>query len=143
MRAFLILLLLNTPAFAQEKFGVVIGEKSKIVRRIVVPDRDATLVIPGFYTSKGESIIIIDRAKGAYPDVINAAIEQATGVKPSDPRTIVIDKDGMVVDVILADPELDSIPDKTLVLSPDADVGDKVDAKGAVLEKALPKPKKP
>lgn len=138
MKALLFLLLLVVPAFTQDKLGVVIGEKSKSIRRVVIPDADATLLVPGFYTGKGEALIILDRARGTHPTVLEAEVEKATGIKPASPRMIVLDENNTVVDVILVDPDIDDTSGKMLVRSKDASVGDRVDARGIVTEKANP-----
>lgn len=125
------------------KIGVVYGEVSGGLRYIVVPDRDEQLdSIHAKRLMPGEAMLSLDLAKvqvgknGLSDSVIRAELEKHTGKPIPDPRCVVVDN-GVVVDVMLADPLIDQMADgKSLVLSAVAEAGWQVDADGALVDSA-------
>jgi hypothetical protein len=104
------------------RVGVIYAAGSKIIRRIVVPDHPRELA---GHVSQGEALAEFDSDGIPSMEACDAAVLAATGVKPPDPRCVVIDEKGDVVDVLMADPELDAatFPGKTLRLHDKADRG--------------------
>lgn len=98
--------------------GIVIAAGSKMIRRIVIDHDD-----PASHAGEGETVILVGRAPSLEEAV--AAVIDTTGVTPPDPRCVVIDEKGEVVDVKMLDPELDAaaFPGKTLKLHSEADRG--------------------
>lgn len=105
MRAVLLLgLLAVTPAFAGN-IGVVYSCNAGQLRRVIIPDDDAQLA-KGTWVGSGECILVVDVATE-----VMAALEKATGVKPTNPLLAIVDPATMKVDrVIAADPVLDPPP---------------------------------
>jgi hypothetical protein len=115
---------------AATKIGVVYATGSGILRRWIVPDRDADL-IARHSVGAGESMILLDRANVPGDPVqaqafIEAAIGRVTGKAVPSPRCAIVDAGGTVVGTVMADPAIDHIPNCTLVLHPTADRGWKV-----------------
>lgn len=107
-------------------FGVVCSTASGIIRRIVYAD--TTIQLSGIANvQSGETLVLV--SSGPYPNstawrtAINTAVQTATGKIPGSSRCCVIDGGGNVVQVISADPALDSMPGMTLVLSDVANIG--------------------
>ncbi len=111
--------------------GIVHGCDSDFLRRIVVPGKgERPLVALG----PGECVLVQPQAAfAALSDAaIRAAIAQATG-RPAraygDDRAVVVDdKIASVIAVVLADPAVDLIPGKIVMLHPEAVVGDQYQA---------------
>lgn len=105
------------------QFAVFYSTASKILRRKVIPDRDAQLAahLPG----PGESRLLLPLAQPSDDDACRAAIAAATGVAPPSGRCAVVDGGGDVVEVCNADPELDAHPLGALVASDLAGPGDR------------------
>lgn len=105
------------------KKGVIYGTQTGIMRRIIVPDNDATLqshVLPG------ESLLVIDTAAVKPAEIAgqaNAALTALLGKVPPSGRAAVV-KNGVVVNVLIIDHVLETIPGATLVPSETADIGD-------------------
>jgi hypothetical protein len=108
--------------------GIVYGEQSGIVRHIIIPDNDAGL--RNVVLQPGEAIVAVDRLKfkKGSPDTNDAiaAVEEVRGKPSDDPRCVVVDAKGVVVDVLLADPLIDSDPKGSLVRDATAVIGDVV-----------------
>lgn len=125
------------------KIGVVYGEVSGGLRYIVVPDRDEQLdSIHAKRLMPGEAMLSLDLAKvqvgknGLSDSAIRAELEKHTGKPIPDPRCVVVDN-GVVVDVVLADPLIDQMAvGESLVLSAVAEAGWQVDADGALVDSA-------
>jgi hypothetical protein len=107
-------------------FGVVYSATSGQIRRYIYWDDDASgpgnvVLLPG------EALVEVSRGPYAnsaqWQAAINSAVTVAAGVAPGNPRCAVIDSSGNVVDMINADPAIDSIPGMTLVLTQTADIG--------------------
>lgn len=113
---------------AATSIGIIYGADSGIVRRIVIPDEDAQLA---GHVGPGEALLTIPRA--APHDVISvtAAVAKATGKDIPDSRCAVIDKAGVVVEMIHADPALDAVDghDLATCYAKEVSVGATYDAK--------------
>lgn len=107
---------------AAAKIGVVYATGSGILRRWIVPDNDADLTA-SHPVAAGETMLIVDRATIKSPADVDAAVAKAIGKVPPSPRCAVIDALGNVESVIMADPALDALPGKTLMLHADASPG--------------------
>lgn len=106
------------------KIGIVYARGSGILRRWIVPDNDADL-IASHPVSSGEAMILVDRANvPGDPALAQAFVENAitrvTGKPVPSARCAIVDKDGNVVGSQMADPALDNVPGKTLMLHADA-----------------------
>ena len=114
--------------------AIVYGERSGIVRRVVVTDEGAE-GLAGHY-GPGESILIVDAAEVVKFDPQKRRVvptldecralvaERRRGKPAADPRTLAIDDaSGEIERVLAADPALDSIPGRTLRSHPEAEVG--------------------
>lgn len=108
------------------RIGIVVSAGSKMIRRIVVPDvSDAEL---GFHPiSHGEQMLVINKPSNFDIAAVPAMVEQLTGVTPPSSRCAVVVKanavSGSVVNIIHADPAVDSVQGCTLMLDPTAEVG--------------------
>ncbi len=116
--------------------AIIYGAKSGITRRIVHCDTMAELA-RGRHYGDGESIVILDPAKimaEGLPDLdrCKALVAEARGLPAEDDRCIVIDnKTGDIVEVRMADPSLDVLPDGlTLFQDAKAEPGWALDAQG-------------
>lgn len=102
---------------------IVYGARSKIIRRIVVPGPGESL--PVGICQPGEAMLRAEIGMcDGLPRMDDAArcVTDVTGIIPPSGRCAVI-RDGVVVNVINADPHLDEITDCTLVLSETAAIG--------------------
>ena len=114
------------------KVGIVYSRNSKIVRRICYRDDDAHLSSLNLHPLEAvhitESAILHSHAERLGSAAVHIAaqsvIKEVHGIDsiPSA-RTCVIDAQGNVVDVIMADAEVDTIPDHILVHHDKAAVG--------------------
>lgn len=94
-------------------YGIIYAANSKAVRRIVVsddPNYDYSL-----HVGPGEAHIVADKKQGSDVFAARAAVEAATGEKSLEPLCAVIDKSGVVVKMMMADPELDAIEAHELI----------------------------
>ena|SRR5215475_3791543 len=100
------------------KFGIIYATKSKMIRRIIVPESDSTLTDGTHKVGEGETMLV---ASGEACDLASCIelVKEATGVVPADPRCFVLDKANKIVAVVHADPELDTHPLGTLVKQQD------------------------
>ena len=112
------------------QYGIVVSAGSKIIRRVVVPDNDATEL--SFHpVAAGEEMLVADLASApAAPDVsaiLDWLVHGKTGVVPPSSRCAVVVKanaiSGNVVDVKHADPAFDSVPGAVLMLHPTVAIG--------------------
>ncbi len=107
-------------------FGIVCSTVNAQIRRYVYPDTDAQMNTAA-NVGVGETLVLC--GIGPYPNTaawfaaVNAAVTTALGKAPGNPRCAVIDGTGNVVDVIMADPTIDSVPGMMLVLDANAGPG--------------------
>jgi len=96
------------------KFGIVYASGSKMIRRIIVPERETALTDGTHRAGPGETMLIAN----GRADLESCAehVRVATGVKPPRLRCAVLDQQNNVVDTILADPALDTHPLGRLML---------------------------
>ena len=100
------------------KIAVVYGTQSGIMRRVIVPSRDKDLDDPAL-VGPGESMLVMKGKDAPNMTAAKGALVKHLGFIPHSGRTAVISMDGVVENVIIADPALYSIPDKILVLCGD------------------------
>lgn len=94
-------------------FAIIYAEKTKAIRRIIVPDNEKEL--PGFFVAPGETMLVC-RDSEYDLDTCNILVELATGVAPASSECAVVDPlTNRVLEFLHADPELDTLPGKTLV----------------------------
>ncbi|MBV8133691.1 MAG: hypothetical protein JO282_14440 [Alphaproteobacteria bacterium] len=107
------------------QLAVFYATGSKILRRKVIPDNDAQLVLhqPGL----GESRLLLPLDRPYDDAACCAAIAAATGAYPPSSRCAVVGEDGGVVTTCHADPDLDVHPMGKLVLHPTAEPGDRLE----------------
>lgn len=107
--------------------GIVYSAKGLILRRVIQPDFDSQLDDPA-WVQPGETMLRIPIAdevltRGlSWEGIVEAKIGQAL----NSPRCAVVDPQGTVVNVICADPDLDSVPGHTLVLSLTHSIGETI-----------------
>lgn len=101
----------------------IYASESTILRRIFVPDQEEQLS-NNKLSESGESTVLIPLPASA--DACRAAIQKSSGKNAPDPTTAVV-VGGVVQQVLMLDPALDSIPAATLVPSVIAQVGDQWD----------------
>lgn len=114
---------------AGTKALIVCSARTKVPRRIIHPDDDAEIADPTQHAGPGEVVHVIDK-KHARADTIRSVVASLHGVNEAEipsGRCAVIGPDGVVVHVIMADPELDTHPDGRLVESDEASIGDRWD----------------
>jgi hypothetical protein len=116
------------------KVGIVYAAVSGIVRRYIYPTDDAELGQP-WHVGKGEAMLVVDQKVITSPLDIYVELSAHLGKVIPDPTCAVVDKLGNVVGMVMADPDLDTIDNHTLLLSKAAAVGDTV--VGGVLVKAV------
>jgi hypothetical protein len=88
------------------KVGIVYAAGSKMIRRIIVPDRDGELN-DQLHVMPGEVMLKVDKALGFSVAQASAHVFAATGVQPLNPRHALINPAGRVVRIVHADPTLD------------------------------------
>jgi hypothetical protein len=98
--------------------GVIYGEQSGIVRRIVVTDNEASLA---GHLAAGEALLILPN--GARHDLYSAtaAVALATGKRIPSNRCRIVDRGGREWGMIAADPLLDKLDGYDLVPVDDDD----------------------
>ena len=94
-------------------FGIIYATGSKQIRRIIVPDVDQALLDGTHTTLPGETLLIGTGSSDL--DSCNTLVLKATGVAPPDLHCAIVDNKNIVVSVLKADPDLDSIPGATLI----------------------------
>jgi hypothetical protein len=114
------------------RIGIVVSAGSKMIRRIVVPDRDDGELDHG-HVGHGERMIKVIRPSNLRMATIAALVRKHTGTVPPDSRCAVVRLDkpldmsnadtGEVVAVIHADPEIDAIDGCVLVSHPAVAIG--------------------
>jgi hypothetical protein len=112
-------------AMTATKIGVVYGTKSKIVRRVIIPDDDSELDNP-LHVGNGETLEKIPMGPHDH-----GTISKLLGTNPDHnaSRCAVVHPSGQVVKAIHADPEIDSVDNHpgfknhVLILHREADVG--------------------
>jgi hypothetical protein len=105
--------------------GIIYSRAQGRVRRIVVET-------PGFprvdytkdHVGPGESVLVIVPDKPVGPDECQAILNETLGKQHTSDRCAVVDKDGKVVHVVHADPNIDSHPAGTIVQHDTANIGD-------------------
>lgn len=123
--------LMGTPGFGSpSKMGVVYATGSKLIRRVIVPDSDRDLARSDFLGA-GESILVVPIGNPFDTSGLQKLVLDLHGldIVPCG-RCAVIDGHGDVVNVIMADPEIDSVAGHRLVTSETADVGWRYDGCG-------------
>jgi hypothetical protein len=106
-------------------FGAVYSIATGQIRRYYYPTDDSQIAT--YPLLPGEAIVSISR--GPYPNAaawqtaVTTAVTNAAGKAPGNPRCAMIDANGNVVGVIMADPSIDSVSGMTLVNTTVADVG--------------------
>lgn len=91
---------------------IVYGEKSKIIRRVIVSDEP---IDANEHTHTGEASIHVESISIFKQADIASAVEKATGVKPPDSKHAVVRQDGTIASILQCDPEIDVIPDHEIV----------------------------
>lgn len=108
------------------KIGIVVSTASKIVRRVVVPDINQS-EITNHPLAAGEQMVVVAAPASATVDAINNIVQQQTGIAPPSSRCAVVVKanavSGNVVNVVYADPAIDTVSGATLMLHPTATTG--------------------
>lgn len=94
-------------------FGIVYATDSNTVRRIVVSD-DPKYDF-AYHVGTGETLLIADKKLGTDVHSARAIVETVTGKKSPEPLVAIVDAQGSVVNMILADPKLDSVEGLALV----------------------------
>lgn len=99
--------------------GIVYGIKSGSLRRWIIPDNDTDLIL-SHPTSPGEAMLIVDgnlipKDVNLATPFIESAIQRVTGKKPITTVCDIVDKLGVTIGSIQADPDIDSVPDCVLV----------------------------
>lgn len=88
---------------AATKVAVIYGASSKILRKIVIPDKDGDLA--GFKLAADEAMRIIDRPSSDMFTAARAECRTVNGdVAPAEPRCAVVNEKGLVVSFLCADP---------------------------------------
>lgn len=105
------------------KVGIVYATQSGILRRYIYPTDDTELASP-FHVGIGEAMLIVDQKVITNPMDIWIELSQHLGKVIPDAKCAVLDKQGNVVDTIMADPVLDNIDNHTLIANSNATVGD-------------------
>ena len=114
--------------------GVIHSEKSKLVRRVIATDAHWTL--PD-HVGEGEALYVFetsaDVADNAHITQIHDKFYEEMGLteetKPN-PRCALVDANGMVTNMIMADPEIDKHPEGEVIAAPDdVAINDKWDGK--------------
>lgn len=103
------------------KIGIVYGQVSKAIRKVIIPATDAEL--DSMTLAVGEVMLVADKANGTDQATVKNAVQTATGVKPPNGRCAIVDGSGNVVGIISACPTLDAISGMSLVASDAAMVG--------------------
>lgn len=111
---------------AVTKFGIVYATASAQIRRYIYPTLSDS-EISNHPLQPGESLTTCNigpyASSAAWQTAITNAVTAAAGKAPGDPRCCVIDGSGKVVEVIMADPAIDTVSGMTLVNSSVANVG--------------------
>jgi hypothetical protein len=97
--------------------GVVYATGSKMIRRMIISDDDTNL--DNRHAGPGESFHLVAKVPGwIHLNTAKLAIRNLTGVDPPSTRCAVLDNNSRVESLIDADPDLDMLPNKTLVSAP-------------------------
>jgi hypothetical protein len=103
------------PVWAQERhFGVVYGAKTRIIRRIVIPDTNDELVGVRDRLIDGEAMALFQLPHSFGREEIQAAL----GPPAHSGRCCRV-RDGVVIEVIMADPAVDPTINGDLIVQSD------------------------
>lgn len=107
----------------ERTFGIVYATGSKMVRRIIVPDDPAMLHNGTHRVGPGETMLVVTGRHDL--ESCEAHVKDATGVMPPRLVCAVVNARNTITDLICADPEIDTLPDATMVhaYSPDVEIG--------------------
>lgn len=126
------------------KIGVVYGTSSGAIRYIVAPNTDDELTaVHAKRLQPGESIELISIAdilvgdNGLSMTKIRQALEAKIGKASPELKCAVVGSKNDVTDVIMADPAIDNIPTKRLIVSDVASKGDTA-AGDVIIQKLQP-----
>ena len=108
---------------ASTKFGIVYGNVTNIIRRVIEPDDDSYL--SSIVLKPGESLLQLDLIDHPVRTVLS--LQASVGPQRQSSRCAKIDNSGNVVDIIQADPTIDpAIGVHTIVQSDLAQKNDKL-----------------
>lgn len=134
----------------QTKVGIIYATGSKLHRGVVSPADDAELDNPAKWCGPGESLLIVDQTEVADKklsqtnipsiDVVASLLVDKIGTPAHSGRCCVVDKAGNVVNVIVADPAIDTLKDYTLILDENAGPGWNWTEKGGFVDLRPPPP---
>jgi hypothetical protein len=127
---------------AATRFAIVIASETKAIRRVIYPDDDNQQIS----IIDGEEVIFCPVESKGDLDQWKKLVEKETGIYPPDPLCAVLEDDGTVASVIMADPKLDRHPEgKELVeaYSDEIAIGDKYDKAQATFLKGDKRIEKP
>lgn len=111
---------------AVTQFGIVYGIGSAQVRRFIYPT-SSNAEIATQPLMAGEAVVACANgpyaSSAAWQTAVTNAVTTAAGKAPGNPRCAVIDPQGNVVGVILADAAVDHLAGFTLVNDPNVNIG--------------------
>ncbi len=114
-------LLASLPAWATEEpiFAVVFGERSKVIRRKIMREGDPNnggVLRAVNNLAPGEAIALFSCA--SFPDHMRHVedLQPHIGEPLHDGRCCIVAEDGQVLGVIMADPDIDAVPQGRLML---------------------------
>lgn len=117
---------LDIPASEAKQVGLIYGERSKLLRRAIVPDDPRELLDP-LHLGKGEAMLAVwTNVPPLDTPTMQAIVARHCGVDPAalpSGRCAVVDASGDVVRVIMADPQIDAVEGMQLVLNDDVAAG--------------------
>jgi hypothetical protein len=113
------------------KFAVIYSINTGRIRWEFHPDYDEQL--DDINLLDGEAVLILDNSEKALLPDLQDKISKKIGKTPTDDRFVVVDKNNNVVSIVIADPNIDSIPEHQLIPHATANLGWKLD-KGTLKE---------
>lgn len=109
-------------------FGIIYATNSNTVRRIIISD--VTNYDYANHVGLGETLLIADKKLGTDIHSVRSIVENATGKKSPEPLVALVDNSGLVIQMVLADSQLDTFDNLTMVSAyAGVEVGQTYDAK--------------
>lgn len=76
LRIVLLICALSSPAFAEDRIGLVYDVATKKLLSLVNPSNQATLDKPGFYTTEGQALIAVEKSLVSTDSIISTSRAQ-------------------------------------------------------------------
>ena len=98
------------------EFGIVYSKNTGRIRSIVIPEENEQHILDLVNLNNGEAFIRFDMEDFDNEEVLQEKLNKITGITPKDDRYVVVDNDGKIESIIIADEKCgDKIKGKQMI----------------------------